>query len=96
MTRSRLFASIVAVAALAASAVATACERFAERISDACASVFGLALRLMFGATPAPVRADAMDSKASRLLTAASSFVERMVKRERPRIEARWAMCPSV
>jgi hypothetical protein len=53
-------------------------------------------VRLLFGAPAAPVVGDKADTRTSRLLTAASSFVKRLVKRERPRIEARWAMCPSI
>ena len=40
-------------------------------------------------------RLDALQA-ASVELSAASAFVKRLVKREKPRIEARWAMCPSI
>lgn len=92
MSRSRsLFAAFAAAALIASSAFACAFARVRERVVDAFHSV----MRFVFGAMPAPVRGDKLDTKASRRLTAASSFVERMVKREKPRIEQRWAMCPS-
>ena len=69
MYRSRpLFAAIAAAAMLAASAFACAFERVRERVVDA----FHAVIRFAFGVAPAPVRADQLDPKASRLLTAAS------------------------
>lgn len=90
MKRSLLAA--FAFAAMLGSAFACAFERIRERVVDAYHSV----VRFLFAAPVAPVAGDKMDVRSSRLLTAASSFVKRLVKRERPRIEARWAMCPSI
>ena len=83
-------------ASTAFSAAACAFERLAERISDAFAGFVSFVLRVAFGSSVASVRGDMLDTQASRRLTQASAFVARMVKRERPRIEQRWAMCPSV
>ena len=93
MTVHRSRSSLFALVALAASAFACAFERLSERIADGFHSV----MRFLVGiATPTPFQGDKIDVQASRKLTAASSFVKRLVKRDRPRIEARWAMCPSV
>jgi hypothetical protein len=93
MKRSRSFlVSLAAAVSLAASVFACAFECVRERVVDG----FRAVVRLLFGAPAAPVVGDKADTRTSRLLTAASSFVKRLVKRERPRIEARWAMCPSI
>lgn len=91
-TTSRSRSGFLALVAIAASAFACAFERLSERIADGFHSV----MRFLVGiAAPAPIQGDKIDVQASRKLTAASSFVKRIVKRERPRLEARWAMCPS-
>lgn len=97
MTRSRfsLLAAVALAASAAMSAAVDAFDRLYMRVTDACASLFGLVLRIAFGA-PAPVIGDKIDGNASRRLSAASAFVKRLMKREKPRIEARWAMCPSI
>ncbi|HEX7687367.1 MAG TPA: hypothetical protein VF453_06665 [Burkholderiaceae bacterium] len=43
-----------------------------------------------------PAAGGRVDMRSSAALTAASAFVKRMVKRDAPRIEARWSMCPSI
>lgn len=95
LTRSRSLAVLVAVAMTAASAVATAFERIGDRVSSACADVFAFALRLAFGTPKAAKDGDRMDGKPARMLTAARSFMEGLCRRESPRIESRWRMCPS-
>ncbi len=95
MTVHRSRSSLFALVALAASAFACAFERLSERIADGFHSVMRFLVGIAAPA-PAPIQGDKIDVQASRKLTAASSFVKRLVKRDRPRIEARWAMCPSV
>jgi len=91
MHRSR-FSSLFAIVAIAASAFACAFERVRERVVNGFRDVW----RFLTSAAPAPIVGDRLDMDASRELSAASAFVKRLIKRERPRIEARWAMCPSI
>lgn len=45
---------------------------------------------------PACVRRDALPLPVAKALHRAAAFVARMAKRERPRMEAGWRMCPSI
>lgn len=44
---------------------------------------------------PVDVRAEALQLPVAKALHRAAAFVARMAKRERPRMEAGWRMCPS-
>ena len=44
---------------------------------------------------PAPVRAGTAEHRPAVALVAAKNFVLRFIRRETPRIESRWRMCPS-
>lgn len=87
--------SLLSLSMLFSAAVGAFASAF-ERVGDSLASM-ARAMRdwLVYSFNPAPAVFGALDKLSSDRLTAASAFVSRMIKRETPRFEARWSMCPS-
>ncbi len=92
MIRSR-FASIVAIACLTASALAST----ASSVGRAVAATFRDGWDYVFGRIPVgPSEPKSQASPCPRMaLVAARSFLDRLMRRERPTVTPRWRMCPS-
>jgi IS4 transposase len=91
MYRSLLKLAIVAVIALAACASTTfhAVAHAVTYARDAASSWLGEKVAAI------ATSGQAAERKPTVLRVAARSFVARLVKRETPRVEASWRMCPS-
>ena len=91
MYRSSRFASLVALACMAAaSAVSTAVDRVVSAVS------YGIDRLLSAWVEPFQLQPKAPDQEKPRVaLVAAKSFVLRVLKR-RPTVHPSWRMCPSI
>ena len=96
--------SLIAFAAAACSAcfdaasdrIARAVDGLYDAFRSLSAAFTALCRWLIPAADVVPALRDAAMLRASIELTRASAFVKRMVKRDAPRFEARWSMCPSI
>lgn len=95
MLRSR-FGSIALLAAFAVGALcSTACIVFETVRAAARVAADWVTLHVLTAASLAPAKAGQVAKTPERMLRAASSFTSRLIRRERPRIENAWRMCPS-
>lgn len=79
---------LIVFAVAAALAVASTFQRAYEAVKHAVCGWIEQTL-------PAPLRAGVVAHRPAVALVAAKNFVLRFIRRETPRIESRWRMCPS-
>lgn len=92
MRSNRLFAIAIVAAAAISSAVVSAYEHAVAAVRSAWGYVVSA-----WSPTPSTttIKANA-DLNPALLLVAAKAFMQRMAKRERPRVTTLWRMCPSI
>lgn len=85
------FASLFAVACIAAAAFSSAVVHVAHQV----VRVVRYGLTLLRGFFLAPTPKSTTETKPSVVLVAARAFVLKQMQRTRPLFTARWRMCPS-
>jgi len=93
-----MFRSSFRFLAVSALSVAAACATLTTTIVRASAAVLYVGyewfMKVFIG--PVDVRAETLQLPVAKALHRAAAFVARLLKRERPRMEAGWRMCPSI
>lgn len=91
MRSNRLFAIFIVAAAAISSAVVSAYEHAVAAVHSAWGYVVSA-----WSPTPSTTIKAHADLNPALLLVAAKAFMQRMAKRERPRVTTLWRMCPSI